>query len=37
MPTDEQAVLRRAVRDMLDADDLCLPDPDDFRVGDDSE
>ena len=35
MSADEQAVLRRAVRDMLDADDRMLPNPDDFRVGDD--
>jgi hypothetical protein len=34
---DEQAVLRRAVRDMLDADDRMRPNPDDFRVGQDED
>ena len=37
MSADEQAVVRRAVRDMLDVDDRMLPDPDDFRVGTDDE
>lgn len=37
MLPDEPAVLRRTLSDMLDVDSLCLPNPDDFRVGDDSE
>lgn len=37
MLSDEQAVLRRYVRDMLDADDRLLPEPDEFHVGDDDE
>jgi len=37
MSADEQAVLRRAVRDMLDADEHLLPSPDEFHVGQDDD